>query len=40
MFKFTDISDKDDGFDPKEHQLSPKRFFELRRTTKKYLSLI
>ena len=35
MFKFTDISDKDDGFDPKEHLLSPKKFFELRRTTKK-----
>ena len=35
MFKFTDISDKDEGFDPQEHLLSPKKFFELRRTTKK-----
>ena len=35
MFKFNDISDKDDGFDPQEHQLNPKKFFELRRTTKK-----
>ncbi len=35
MFKFTDISDKEDGFDPKEHLLTPKKFFELRRTTKK-----
>ncbi len=35
MFKFTDISDKEDGFDPQEHLLIPKKFFELRRTTKK-----
>ena len=35
MFKFNDISDKDDGFDPQEHLLTPKKFFELRRTTKK-----
>ncbi len=35
MFKFTDISDKDNEFDPQEHLLSPKKFFELRRTTKK-----
>ena len=35
MFKFNDISDKDDGFDPQEHLLTPKSFFELRRTTKK-----
>jgi len=35
MFKFKDISDKDEGFDPQEHLLSPKKFFELRRTTKK-----
>ena len=35
MFKFTDISDKDEGFDPQEHLLSPKKFFELRRITKK-----
>ena len=35
MFKFTDISDKDDDFDPREHLLTPKKFFELRRTTKK-----
>ena len=35
MFKFSDISDKDEGFDPKEHQLNSKKFFELRRTTKK-----
>ena len=35
MFKFTDISDKDEAFDPKEHLLTPKKFFELRRTTKK-----
>ena len=30
-----DISDKDDGFVPQEHLLTPKKFFELRRTTKK-----
>ena len=35
MFKFTDISDKDEGFDPQKHLLTPKKFFELRRTTKK-----
>ena len=35
MFKFTDISDKEDGFNPEEHLLTPKKFFELRRTTKK-----
>ena len=35
MFKFTDISDKDEGFDPQEYLLNPKKFFELRRTTKK-----
>ena len=35
MFKFSDISDKDEGFDPKDHLLNPKKFFELRRTTKK-----
>ena len=35
MFKFNDISDKDEGFDPQEHLLTPKKFFELRRTTKK-----
>ena len=35
MFKFSDISDKDEGFNPKEHQLNSKKFFELRRTIKK-----
>ena len=35
MFKFSDISDKEEGFDPEEHLLNPKKFFELRRTTKK-----
>ena len=35
MFKFTDISDSDEGFDPQEHLLTPKKFFKLRRTTKK-----
>ena len=40
MFKFNDISDKDDGFDPQEHQLNPKNFLNYEEQQKKYMSLI
>ena len=35
MFKFKDISDKDEDFNAQDHLLTPKKFFEKRRTTKK-----
>ena len=35
MFKFKDISDKDEDFNVQDHLLTPKKFFEKRRTTKK-----
>ena len=35
MFKFKDISDKDEDFNVQDHILTPKKFFEKRRTTKK-----
>ena len=35
MFKFKDISDKDEDFNAQDHLLTPKSFFEKRRTTKK-----
>ena len=35
MFKFKDISNNDDVFDPQEHLLTPRKFFEKRRTAKK-----
>ena len=35
MFKFKDISDKDEEFNVKDHILTPKKCFEKRRTTKK-----
>ena len=34
MFKFKDISDKDEDFNVQDHILTPKKFFEKRRTTK------
>ena len=35
MFKFNDLSDKDEEFNVQDHLLSPQKFFEKRRTTKK-----
>ena len=35
MFKFTDISDKDEVFNVQDHLLSPQKFFEKRRIAKK-----
>ena len=35
MFKFTDLSDKDEEFKAKDYLLNPKQFFEKRRTNKK-----
>ena len=35
MFKFKDISDKEEDFNVQDHILTPKKFFEKRRTTKK-----
>ena len=35
MFKFKDISDKDEDFNIQDNILTPKKFFEKRRTTKK-----
>jgi len=35
MFKFKDLSDKDEEFNVQDHLLTPKKFFEKRRTTKK-----
>ena len=35
MFKFKDISDKDEDFNVQDHILTPIKFFEKRRTTKK-----
>ena len=35
MFKFSDLSDKDEEFNAQNHLLTPKKFFEKRRTAKK-----
>ena len=35
MFKFSDLSDKDEEFNAQNHLLTPKMFFEKRRTAKK-----
>ena len=35
MFKFSDLSDKDEEFNAQNHLLTPKKFFEKRRTEKK-----
>jgi Fe/S biogenesis protein NfuA len=35
MFKFNDLSDKDEEFNAQNHLLTPKKFFEKRRTAKK-----
>ena len=35
MFKFSDLSDKDEEFNAQNHLLTPKVFFEKRRTAKK-----
>ena len=35
MFKFSDLSDKDEEFNSQNHLLTPKKFFEKRRTAKK-----
>ena len=35
MFKFKDIPDKNEDFNVQDHLLTPKKFFEKRRTTKK-----
>ena len=35
MFKFSDLSDKDEEFNAQNHLLTPKKFFEKRRTGKK-----
>ena len=35
MFKFSDLSDKDEEFNTQNHLLTPKTFFEKRRTAKK-----
>ena len=35
MFKFTDLSDKDEEFKAKDYLLNSKQFFEKRRTNKK-----
>ena len=35
MFKFNDISDKDEGFNIENHLLTPRKFFEKRRLAKK-----
>ena len=35
MFKFNDLSDKEEDFNAQDHLLSPKKFFEKRRIAKK-----
>ena len=35
MFKFKDLSDKDEEFNVQDHLLTPRKFFEKRRKTKK-----
>ena len=35
MFKFNDLSDKDEEFNAQDHLLTPKKFFEKRRKAKK-----
>ena len=35
MFKFSDLSDKDEEFNAQRYLLTPKKFFEKRRTAKK-----
>jgi Fe/S biogenesis protein NfuA len=35
MFKFSDLSDKNEEFNAQNHLLTPKKFFEKRRTAKK-----
>ena len=35
MFKFNDLSDKDEEFNVQDHLLTPRKFFEKRRTAKK-----
>ena len=35
MFKFSDLSEKDEEFNAQNHLLTPKKFFEKRRTAKK-----
>ena len=35
MFKFSDLSDKEEDFNAQDHLLSPKKFFEKRRIAKK-----
>ena len=40
MFKFTDLSDKDEEFKAKDYLLTSKQFFKKRRTNKKIIFLI
>ncbi len=35
MFKFNDLSDKDEEFNVQDHLLTPRKFFEKRRKAKK-----